>query len=181
MALIEAVTLGLIALIIAPSYFFYFDITPKVVIVLFGTAALLIATVRRRDLQHGPGLFAALLCLNAVSLGLSTIFSTNRAISFFGSTWRSFGMAVQLVIMLFAWLVAKRCVGRQDAAVTILRGLAVAGILSATYGISQYLGWDPLQSRSSYRIGEGVWAIVRPPGLSVTPATSRRGWLSRYV
>src|SRR5581483_12000230 len=35
---------------------------------------------------------------------------------------------------------------------------------AAAYGIAQYAGWDPLLRRGSYHIGEGIWAIVRPPG-----------------
>lgn len=164
MAFLEALTLGLIALILAPGYFFYFDITPKTVVLLVGTAGLLILAVRRRDLSGGPQLFGMLLLLNAGSLALSTAFSVNRSLSLYGSTWRSFGAAIQSVAMLLAWLVAWHCAGRPDRARVILRAVSVAGIISAAYGIAQYFGWDPLLSKSTYTIGEGVWSIVRPPG-----------------
>ena len=39
MALLQATAIGLIALIIAPGFFFYFDITPKVALLLAGAAA----------------------------------------------------------------------------------------------------------------------------------------------
>ena len=42
MALCQAMLLGLIALIITPGYFCYFDVTPKVVVLLLGTSALLL-------------------------------------------------------------------------------------------------------------------------------------------
>src|ERR1039457_7349270 len=66
--------------------------------------------------------------------------------------------------MLFAWLVAGQSTGRPDRARLVLRGVSIAGMVSAAYGIAQYFGWDPLQSAASYRIGEGIWTIVRPPG-----------------
>ena len=40
MALCQAVLLGLIALIITPGYFFYFDVTPKVVVLLYGNRGI---------------------------------------------------------------------------------------------------------------------------------------------
>ena len=41
MTLLQAVAIGLLALIIAPGYLFYFDVTPKVVILLAGTGIAL--------------------------------------------------------------------------------------------------------------------------------------------
>ena len=164
MALFQTLVIGLIALIITPGYLFYFDVTPKVVILLTGTAGLLIMAARSRDLSPGPRLFAILLLLNAGSLTLSSAFSINRALSLYGSTWRCFGAAVQCVAMLFAWLVAWQSTGRPDRARLVLRGVSIAGMVSAAYGIAQYFGWDPLQPAASYRIGEGIWTIVRPPG-----------------
>ena len=164
MALFQTLVIGLIALIITPGYLFYFDVTPKVVILLTGTAGLLMMAARSRDLSPGPRLFAILLLLNAGSLTLSSAFSINRALSLYGSTWRCFGAAVQCVAMLFAWLVAWQSTGRPDRARLVLRGVSIAGMVSAAYGIAQYFGWDPLQPAASYRIGEGIWTIVRPPG-----------------
>ena len=164
MAVWEALVIGLIALIIAPGHLFYFDVTPKVAALLAGTAVLLVVAVRTRNLPRGPRLFAVLLAANAGSLALSTAFSANRALSLYGSTWRAFGALVQCAAMLFAWLVARSCTGRPDRARTVLRGLTIAGLLSAAYGVAQYFGWDPFLPRASYRVGEGVWSIVRPPG-----------------
>jgi tetratricopeptide (TPR) repeat protein len=36
-------------------------------------------------------------------------------------------------------------------------------VVTALYGIAQYLGWDPILPAAAYHIGEGVWTIVRPP------------------
>ena len=43
MALIQAALAGLVALIITPGLLFYFDVTPKVVVLLAGVALLLLA------------------------------------------------------------------------------------------------------------------------------------------
>ena len=136
---LAALVIGLIALIITPGFLFYFDVTPKVAILLLGTAGLLMVAVQcSRTLFRGPRLLALLLLFNAASLAVSTAFSTNRSLSLYGSTWRSFGAAAQGVVLLLTWLVAWICTGRPDRARTLLRGLSLVGIVSAAYGIAQY-------------------------------------------
>src|SRR5215469_6136132 len=100
--MIEAVILGAIALIIAPGYLFYFDVTPKTTVLLAGTAVLLVTRRRCR----APIAFSALLILNLASLGISTALSSRPGLSLFGSVWREFGLIPQAALMLFAWLVA---------------------------------------------------------------------------
>lgn len=164
MAILQAVAIGLIALIIAPGYSFYFDVTPKVVVLLAGTAVAFLLAARGRRAPRGPRLFGVLLLLNAASLAYSTAFSWHRALSFYGSTWRCYGALVETVALLFAWLVAWQSTGRPDRVRTILRGVAIAGIVSAAYGIAQYFGWDPFLPKAAYHVGEGAATIVRPPG-----------------
>jgi O-antigen ligase len=180
MAFFQALVIGLIALILVPGLSFYYDVTPKVVLLLAGTAGLLIGAARARDLGRGPRLFGFLLMLNAGSLALSTAFSKNPALSLYGSTWRCLGALVWCAVMLFAWLVAWQCAGRPDRARVVLRGVALSAIPSAAYGIAQYFGWDPLISPGTYRIGEGVWTIVRPPG-TLGYASYFATWMSMSV
>ena len=163
MSLLQATIIGLIALILTPGYLFYFDITPKAAVLLAGAAALLIFGARQRTVAR-QRTFGLLLLLNFASLILSTVLSSNPALSLYGSTWRRLGLVVQCAAMLFAWLVASHCTGRPERVRTILRGIALTGILSAAYGIAQYFGWDPLVPKAAYHIGEGIWTIVRPPG-----------------
>jgi O-antigen ligase len=40
----------------------------------------------------------------------------------------------------------------------------VSGSVAAVYGISQFFGFDPWLDPELYRVGEGEWMIVRPPG-----------------
>ena len=156
MRLIQAVTIGLIALTIAPGYLFYFDVTPKVVALLVGTAALLVAGAMRGASRT----FSALILLNLASLAVSTVLSTQPGLSLMGTNWREFGMVPQAAALLFAWSVA----GCRGIARVVLRGVAISGAAAGAYGIAQYFGWDPFLPAAAYHIGEGIWTIVRPPG-----------------
>ena len=157
MPLVQAAVIVLIALILTPGYFFYFDITPKLVVLLIGAAA---CSLLWRGRIPARALTIASVC-TVVSLAISAAASSNPALTVFGSTWRRFGLLTQLAILLFAWLVAGN--GEQGK-VTILRGIAAASAIASLYGIAQYFGWDPVLPRMGYYIGEGLWMIVRPPG-----------------
>src|SRR5689334_12287927 len=161
MALLQAAIAGLIALIIAPGFLFYFDVTPKLVVLLAGTALVLLFSSRGAPVARS---FRWLLCAAAVSLVLSSCLSTNPALSWFGTNWRRFGAVEQFAVFLFAWLVAVTAAGKPDGARTILRGIAAATGLAGVYGILQYFGFDPFLPAAGYHIGEGIWTIVRPPG-----------------
>ncbi|PWU05016.1 MAG: hypothetical protein C5B51_15750 [Terriglobia bacterium] len=168
MALLQAAVAALVGLILAPGFQFYFDITPKVTILLAGTALCLIFVQlpARRSFVANPALrwFSVLLLSNVVSLAISTAVSAKPSLSLFGSNWRRYGSVIQAAVLLFSWLVAVNCAGRPERVRTILRGLVLAGGVSAVYGILQYFGWDPLLPAAAYHVGEGALTIVRPPG-----------------
>lgn len=130
MASVAALVVGLMALAIAPGLAFYFDVTPKAVLLLIGTAVLLIAAARRPVLPRPPRLFTALLLFNAVSLAVSTVWSTHRSLSLYGSSWRSFGVLTECAAMLFAWLVS-----RQPASKAILWSVALSALLAGGFGV----------------------------------------------
>src|SRR5580704_1992684 len=155
MRLLQAVTIGLIALIILPGYLFYFDVTPKAVVLLVGTAVLLAAGAMR----GAPRIFSALILLNLASLAVSTALSTRPGLSLMGTNWREFGLVPQAAALLFAWSVA----GCPGNARVVLRGAAISVAVAGAYGIAQYFGWDPFLPSAAYHIGEGIWTIVRPP------------------
>jgi O-antigen ligase len=163
MGLLQAALAGWIALIITPGLMFYFDVAPKVAVLLVGTAALLIGSTRQRAIPR-PYTFWIWLAASLVSLGVSTVFSANRALSVFGSTWREYGAATQAAVLLLAAMVAWNTAGREDSVKAMLRAVAAAALASGAYGIAQYFGWDPFQPAEAYHVGEGVWTIVRPPG-----------------
>src|SRR6202050_1055739 len=156
MRVLQAVTIGLIALTIAPGYLFYFDVTPKVVVLLVGTAALLAAGAVRGASKS----FSALILLNLASLAVSTALSTRPGLSLMGTNGREFGLVPQAAALLFAWSVAG-CSGNARA---VLRGVAISCAAARAYRIAQYFGWDRFLPAAAYHIGEGIWTIVRPPG-----------------
>src|ERR1700736_6581194 len=130
MALCQAVVIGLVALILTPGYFFYFDVTPKLVVLLAGAAAVLLWPRPAR----APRLFSALVIAGLAPLVLSAALSSRPALSLFGTNWRRFGAVEQAAVLLFTWTVA----ARPESARAILRAVAVTGGLSALYGIAQY-------------------------------------------
>jgi O-antigen ligase len=175
MGLLQGAVVAVVALIILPGFSFYFDITPKLVVLLAGTGVMLVTLgVAASPSGRGPDksappakarpVFSVLLLLSLLSLAVSTAFSSHPGMSLFGSNWRRFGSVVQGTVLLFAWVVARGCAGRPERVRIILRAVTLAGIASAVYGIFQYAGWDPLLPSAAYHVGEGVWTIVRPPG-----------------
>jgi O-antigen ligase len=104
-------------------------------------------------------MFSLLILLSLVSLALSTALSASPAISAFGTNWRRFGAVIQAAILLLAWFLSAQA----HRVISMLRIIAAAGLLTALYGIAQYFGWDPILPAAAYHVGEGVWAIVRPP------------------
>ncbi len=157
--------LALAALIVTPGWSFYFDVTPKVAVVLLSTAAALVWGL----FSWGGGgrkmrAFTILLALQGLSIVLSTAQSVRPALSIFGTNWRRFGALPHCSVLVFAGLVAWYTAGEAARIRTILRAVALTGIAAALYGIAQYLGWDPILPKEAYHIGEGVWTIVRPPG-----------------
>jgi hypothetical protein len=129
MAVVTALVVACVALAIAPGHAFYFDVTPKVAVLLAGAGALVTAAARRKELRRAPRLFTVVLALNGASLGLSTALSANGSLSLYGGSWRGYGALVEGATMLFAWLVA-----RQSNARPMLWVVAIAAVPAAIWG-----------------------------------------------
>jgi O-antigen ligase len=149
--MLQAAAIALIALILTPGWFFYFDITPKLVVLLLASGVALLPA-RRSPLT-------VLVLLTLVSLAISTACSPNPARSFYGSHWRQFGALAQAAVLILAAAIAVQT----RRATAMLCAVSVAGAITALHGIAQYLGWDPILPAAAYHIGEGIWTIVRPP------------------
>ena len=164
MAICLAAIAALLPLILAPHLVYYFDITPKIAVLLVGTAVAL-ALAWREPRAQSPVLRALgiLLVAEAASLALSTALSTDPALSLGGGTWRRFGLITQIALLVFTWIAAQYTAGYPDRARFVLRAIAGGGIPAAVYGILQYFGWDPLIDPRLYHIGEPPLTIVRPP------------------
>jgi O-antigen ligase len=159
-----------IPLVIAPGFLYYYDVTPKVVLLYAGAAATLLLVSPRRLLAHTPGRwFGALLAAAWISLLISSLFSVRTDLSIFGTNWRRFGLITQSALLLFVFAVAADLSvddgsDRMKRTRAYLRASTLATILVALYGILQYFGWDPCLDPNSYHIGTGTGTIVRPPG-----------------
>ncbi|HVP45006.1 MAG TPA: O-antigen ligase family protein [Bryobacteraceae bacterium] len=165
MAILLSAILALLPLTLAPGLLFHYDITPKIVVLLAGTAVALILAWREPHAEsHGLRLFGWLLAAQAASLALSTAFSSDPALSLGGNAWRRFGLVTQAAMLLFVWFSAQYAAGHPERVRLLLRVMAMAGIPAAAYGILQYFGWDPFINRSLYHIGKAPLTIVRPPG-----------------
>jgi hypothetical protein len=161
---LQAALIALSAFILAPGLLFDFDVTPKIAVILVGTAVALAMQARhlpRPDRRPNPFVFA--LALSALAVAISTLASTHPALSLFGSNWRRFGAIVQFAILAFTYLIYARCAGHRERTQLVLRVIAGASVLTAVYGIAQYFGIDPLLPSAVYHVGEGKWQIVRPP------------------
>src|SRR5574341_258244 len=101
MAILVAVVLALVPLLIAPGFVFYFDVTPKLVVLLAGTTVALPWLARQRAawralLSVGAARwFCVLVAAQVLSLALATFWSAHPALSFSGSNWRRLGLVSQ--------------------------------------------------------------------------------------
>ncbi len=165
MAMCLAAVLALLPLILAPHLLFYWDVTPKILVLLAGTAvAAPLAWRLPRAQSRVLRAFGIMLAAEAASLAVSTAFSTDPALSLGGSAWRRFGLITQMAMVLFVCMAALYTAGHPDRSRRLLRVIALSGTVAAVYGILQYFGWDPLIDTRMYHIGETPLTIVRPPG-----------------
>jgi O-antigen ligase len=161
---------ALIPLVIAPGALAYFDITPKIAILLCGTALMLLHsranTYNLRLLMRAPAgrWFAAFLGAEWLAFAFSNALSTNPTLSLGGGLWRRFGLISETSLLAFVMLSAGWMTADSSRIRLLLRGVVVSGLLAACYGIAQYFGWDPFLPVQAYQVGEGIFTIVRPPG-----------------
>jgi len=165
-----AVTLVAAALAVAPGFLFYYDVTPKAVAALLGGASVCAMASAwaggvRRLWGCGPGkLLLVGLALGAAATVAATALSRDPALSATGSEWRRLGLGVELALAAWTLALAAWAAGAPQRVLWILRAVAMASLAGAIYGTAQYFGLDPLQPAERYVVGEGEWAIVRPPG-----------------
>ena len=159
----------LVPLVITPGLLFHFDSTPKLAILLYGTALAIVIWSRNRSgtpalWRNAVGRFyCCALILQLLWLGLSTAVSLHRSLSLDGSEWRRLGLYTSAALNVFAMIAASWLTVRSNV-IALLRWSVAGGAVAAAYGIAQYFGWDPLLPAAAYQAGEGTFTIVRPPG-----------------
>lgn len=161
---------ALVPLLITPGLLSYFDVTPKIAILLFGASlSLLYRTENVRNLRAllsatAGRWFAALIAAEWLASVVATAFSSHRALSLNGGNWRRFGLIPETGLLLFTLLAAAWLAVDRRNIRTLLRASTASGALAALYGIAQYFGWDPLLPVKAYEVGESPFTIIRPPG-----------------
>ncbi|MGH9613181.1 MAG: hypothetical protein ACRD4P_08900, partial [Bryobacteraceae bacterium] len=168
--LLVCVTAALIPLTITPGFLFYFDITPKIIILLLSTSLMLcfckqnVSNFRVLLAAKTGRWFVMLVSVAWLSTTLSTALSGNPVLSLNCGNWRRFGLMTETGLLLFTLMTAAWLFRNRDHTRSLLRACTVAGALGALYGIAQYFGWDPLLPAKAYQAGEGPFTIVRTPG-----------------
>jgi len=161
---------ALVPLLITPGVLAYFDITPKIAILLLGTALMLLQV--RANTCNIRGLWGAisgrwlvgLLTVEWLAFAIASFLSSNPILSLDGGSWRRLGFIPETGLLLFVLLATGWLAAQKDRVRMLLRAVACSGVLTACYGIAQYFGWDPWLPAGAYQVGEGVFTIVRPPG-----------------
>jgi len=170
MLLVMPLVAALVPLLIVPGVLAYFDITPKIAILLCGTALMLLHSSAnayniRTLLRCFAGRWlAGLLGAEWLAFAIASALSSNRELSFGGGLWRRFGLVTETALLLFAMLAAGWLARDAGRVRILLRAAVASGGAAACYGIAQYFGWDPLLPAQAYQVGEGILTIVRPPG-----------------
>jgi len=153
--LIAAIAVTPLALM--SEVFLSHDVIPKVLLILTGAACVLFLS---KEWIPGRGPFLYLVAAQAMSLALSTAFSSQRALSLVGATWRRFGFVEQLATLVIACGAA--AIARPSWTRRLLRAMTVCGGIGAIYGIAQYFGIDPFLDPDLYTI-QFLGGVVRPP------------------
>jgi O-antigen ligase len=161
---------ALVPLLITPGLLSYFDVTPKIAILLFGLSLILLYPSANISNLHvllrAPAgrWFAYLIGLTWLGSAIATTFSSYPLLSLNGGNWRRYGFIVESGLLLFVLLSAAWLAAEQNNVRVLLRASVTSGGLAALYGIAQYFGWDPWLPAAAYQAGEGPLTIVRPPG-----------------
>jgi O-antigen ligase len=167
---ILSLVVALVPLVIAPHLLIYFDVVPKVALVLLGSALLLLLF---EGLQPGIAVllsgrlgfwYAILVSAQICSIFISAAFSNDWTLAFLGTGWRRFGALEQAALLLFCFLSTACLTVSREKIVFLLRIICFTGCLAAAYGILQYLGRDPWLDPRAYVSAYGNLKIVRPPG-----------------
>ncbi|MEO8099399.1 MAG: O-antigen ligase family protein [Acidobacteriota bacterium] len=153
-----------------PGWSFYYDVTPKALVLLAGAAMLCVwacfdhATPVSIWTRPASRWNATLAGGFALTILISALSSPVAPLAWQGSNWRRWGAWMQIAAILVTLLASAAAARSAKNRFTLLRGLCAAGVLAALYGIAQYFGWDPFLDASAYHFGEGQYQIVRPPG-----------------
>ena len=150
MRLLVPLVAALVPLVITPGVLSYFDVTPKVAILLCGVALILLySTENLSNVQvlirsRRGRLFALLILAQWFCCALAAVLSSNRALSLNGGIWRRLGLVTETGLLLYVLFAAGWMATNERNVLLLLRASTVSGGVAAVYGIAQYFGLDPL-------------------------------------
>jgi O-antigen ligase len=169
-ATFAAIAMAGVPLLIARGVTLNYETTPRLVLLLISTAAILLCfkawwpgVLTLIETRRGK-LFVGVLAAQALSLIASTVFSSQPMLSLAGSSWRRYGLVTQLTILTFSLLIAAIIAAHAESLRKILLAIAASSGLIAIYAIAQSSGFDPFLLRSSYSITYWNGELVRGPG-----------------
>lgn len=165
--IVLVLTAAAVPLALAPGLAF-FDITPKLLLVVVGAGVALLLPWNRL-----PTPVAWLLGTMAAASILSACLAESPQLALAGSDWRRLGLPATLACLAIA-AAASTLDARQKR--VLLRAIVAAGGLAAIYAVAQFLALDPFLDTKLYTIGEGEWATRRPPS-----TFGHAGYLSVYL
>src|SRR5579871_1189660 len=164
MTLVLPIVAALSAILILPGVSFYFDVVPKVVVILLGAAAVFLVRRERPAAASAPlRWFTMIVAAQAVLIVLATAFSTYPLLSLLGGTWRRSGAIAEIAVLVLAAAGAAHLAVDGTRLRMLLRITVLASIPLSIYGILQHFGIDPILPAAGYHFGEGQYMIVRPP------------------
>ncbi|MCU1238735.1 MAG: O-antigen polymerase [Candidatus Solibacter sp.] len=158
-----------VPLAIAPHLLIEYEVTPKVVILLIVTSVLLLCRTAWMEglaalLSNRAGrVLLGITTLQSISLLISTMLSSQPALSLAGTSWRRYGLVTEIAIAAFGVLCAACVATRRDLLRAVLIAISATGSAIALYAIAQYAGFDPFLERSAYTI-QYFGPLVRVPG-----------------
>src|SRR5687768_16056286 len=130
MAILLLAAAALVPLAIAPGLLLFYDVSPKVVVLLAATSGAAIwfaVSPPRCALSREARWFAALLGLQLITLIVSTAFSDRLDLSISGTNWRRFGLVTQSALLGYALLLVLALSARPPLLQWMLRATAAAG------------------------------------------------------
>ena len=184
---IRATLIGALAvtsLIITPSFSYDPISIPKLSsLVIFSTGLLVILALNRSALffKSQKNIVIIMLAFIFWSI-LSYLFSPNKTETFYGVTGRQTGLLtyISLVIIFLAAVV----VGSNNLNLKVLDVLVYCGVISAIYGLIQYLGLEGINWINSYNVVIGF--LGNPNfqssfmGISATAAFALVNWKYKF-
>jgi O-antigen ligase len=161
------------------TLFFYTGIgnaftVPKAVALLLGAAVVIpqiCLVLARPQLSRPMRLLLVLAGFQIAVVAFSTLRSISPAVSFWGGDWRRMGWIAQCAMLAIAVSVPLAVDSDWRRWKRLLQFIAIAGIISAGYGILQWMDWDPfLPGNMRQKIIAEFAGVYRSSGTIGQPA-----------